>query len=164
MSISIIAAMSENHVIGRSGDLPWHLPDDFARFKRITTAHPIIMGRKTFDSIGAKPLPSRQNIVVSRNRDYRPNGIDVVASLDAALALAGEQVEVFICGGEQIYRLALPQADRLYLTIVHTVIDGDTHFPAIDMEQWRLISEQHHQADDRHALAMTFRDFERLEP
>ena len=132
MSICIIAAMSENLVIGRSGDLPWHLPDDFARFKEITTAHPIVMGRKTFDSIGAKPLPNRQNIIVSRNSDYRPSGIDVAASLDAALALAGEQGEIFICGGEQIYRLALPLANRLYLTIVHAEIEGDTYFPAIN--------------------------------
>jgi dihydrofolate reductase len=163
MIISIIAAMSENHVIGRSGDLPWHLPDDFARFKKITTGHPIIMGRKTFASIGARPLPHRLNIIVTRNSDYHCAGVAVATSLDAALALArnDSDEEVFICGGEQIYRLTIPMADRLYLTVVHTEIEGDTHFPPIEGDQWLLVNQQHHEADARHVYAMTFRDYVR---
>lgn len=126
--ISIIVAMAENRVIGQNGQLPWDLPEDLQRFKRLTMGHTLVMGRRTFESIG-KPLPGRRTIVVSRNPGYVAPGCDVVSSLDAALELAAPAEEVFICGGAEIYQQALPVAGRIYLTEVDSVIDGDTSFP-----------------------------------
>lgn len=130
MIITLIAAMAENRVIGKDGAMPWHLPDDLARFKAITLGHPVIMGRKTFASIG-RPLPGRLNIVLTRRKGYSPEGVAVARSLDEALALAGTADEVFICGGGQVYREALPLADRIHLTVVHRPYEGDTTFPEL---------------------------------
>jgi dihydrofolate reductase len=161
MLVTIIAAMSENRIIGRAGSLPWHLPADLRRFKSLTTGHTVIMGRKTFESIGCRPLPDRRCIVITRNADYRAEGVVVVLSLEDALQQVADDEEVFIIGGGEIYRHALPVADRLELTIVHTVIEGDTSFPELDLKDWRLIGEEHHEADDRHAYPYTFRRYER---
>ena len=133
MIISIIAAMAENRVIGRDGAIPWDIPDDRRRFRELTMGHPIIMGRKTFESIG-RPLPGRRNIILTRLREYRREGCCVVHSLADALAAAGGAEEVFICGGEELYRQALPLADRIYLTVVHGCCAGDAYFPPIPAE------------------------------
>ena len=130
MTVTIIAAMAENRVIGKDGAMPWHLPDDLARFKSITMGHPVIMGRKTFESLG-RPLPGRQNIVLSRREGYAPEGVTVARTLDEALELAGVAREVFICGGGEVYREALPLAGRILLTVIHCVYEGDAVFPEI---------------------------------
>lgn len=130
MIISIIAAMAENRVIGKDGRLPWHLPADLAHFRDVTMGHPLVMGRKTFEGIG-RPLPGRTTIVVSRQLDYHPAGCFVVNDLDSALTVVPDATEIFICGGGEIYRQALPFADRVYLTIVHKIAEGDTVFPEI---------------------------------
>jgi len=131
--ISIIAAIASNGVIGRNGGLPWHLPADLRRFREITAGHAVIMGRKTFESIG-RPLPDRVNIVVSRQAGYGAAGIVVAGSLQAALALATGEDEVFICGGGEIYQQALPLADRIYLTVLDQPFDGAVFFPEIPQD------------------------------
>lgn len=142
LTVSLIAALAENGVIGRDNKLPWHLPNDLKYFKAATLGKPVIMGRKTWESLG-RPLPGRTNIVVTRQRDYAPAGAKVVSSLDEALKLA-EQIalidgidECVVIGGAEIYAQALPRCDRLYLTEVHAQVDGDAHFPAFDHTQWR---------------------------
>ena len=163
MSITIIAAMSENRIIGRAGSLPWRLPADLKRFKSLTVGHTVIMGRKTFESIG-RPLPDRRCIVITRNAEYRAEGAAVVLSLEDALQQVGDDEEAFIIGGGELYRHALPFAHRLELTIVHAVIEGDTSFPELDLKDWQLIGEEHHEADDHHAYPYTFRRYERAAP
>lgn len=156
--------MSENRVIGRGGGLPWHLPDEMKHFMRLTTGHTVVMGRKTFESINCKPLPNRRNIIVTRNTDYpAAPGIETAPSVAAAIDLASQPAtEIFICGGEHVYQEALPLADRLYLTLVHAEFDGDAHFPEFDESEWTLTDQVHHDTDDKHAHAFTFRCFERL--
>jgi len=141
MELSIIVAIAENGVIGGGNKLLWHIPEDLKRFKRITSGRSLIMGRKTFESIG-KPLPNRRNIVISRNPDFRVEGIEVANSLNAALELTKTEDEVFIIGGGEIYRQALPLATKLYITRVHAYFDGDTYFPEIPMQQWQLVSSE----------------------
>ena len=159
MIISLIAAMAENRVIGRGGGLPWRLPRDVQHFKRVTTGHTVIMGRRTYDSVGA-PLPNRRNMVVTRNPDYRPPGIRAFPSLDGAL-LAADDDEVFVVGGAEIYRLAFRRAARLYLTVVHAAVDGDTFFPAFAMDDWRLDEDLRYPSDERHAYSCSFRLYTR---
>jgi dihydrofolate reductase len=163
MRITLIAAMAENRVIGRDNALPWHLPADLARFKQRTEGHVVIMGRRTFESLG-RPLPNRRSIVITRKHDYHPPGAELARSLEEALERAREsdEQEVFILGGAQIYALALPEADRMELTIVHAEIVGDTFFPECDLEAWTLIEEERHEANERHAHAFSFRIYERL--
>ncbi len=148
--------MAENRVIGRDNALPWRLPADMQRFKQLTTGHAVIMGRKTYDSLD-KPLPNRRNLVLTRDRTYRPERVEVVHSLDEALDRVAGEDEVFVAGGAEIYQLALPRADRIYLTVVHAVVDGDTFFPHLDMEAWRLEDDLHHPADDRNPHSYSFR-------
>ncbi|PTY37486.1 dihydrofolate reductase [Saccharospirillum sp. MSK14-1] len=142
MRIAMIWAMSENRVIGRDNKLPWYLPNDLKYFKQVTSGKPVIMGRKTYDSIG-RPLPNRTNIVISRDTGFRAEGCQVVHSLDEALELAGAQLavnggdEVIVMGGAQIYAEALPRADRLYVTQVHATVEGDAFFPTIDFNAWQ---------------------------
>jgi dihydrofolate reductase len=139
MIISLIAAMSENRVIGRDNSIPWHLPADLQRFKQITMGHPLIMGRKTFESIG-RPLPGRKTIVISRNSGYQAGGCIVAHSLQDALAECAGDNEVFICGGAEVYLQTLQLATRIYLTIIHREVAGDVRFPEIPedfMEVWR---------------------------
>jgi dihydrofolate reductase len=136
--ISIVVAMGRNHLIGRNGDLPWRISDDLKWFRKVTMGKPIIMGRKTYDSIG-KPLPGRRNIVITRNAGFGACGIDVASSIDAALDLArsGDQPEICIIGGAAIYRETLDLADRIYLTLVDAEPEGDAFFPALDWSAWR---------------------------
>jgi len=159
--VSLVLAMSENRVIGRDGGLPWHLPKDLQHFKKLTVDHTVIMGRKTFDEI-KHPLANRRNVVVSRNPDFQPRGATVVPSLDEALALGATEREVFVIGGGEIFRLALPRADRLYLTIVHASVEGDTYFPSFDATAWALEEEERHEADEKHAYPFTFRTYSRI--
>jgi dihydrofolate reductase len=159
--VSLVVAMAENHVIGRAGGLPWHLPKDLQHFKRLTVDHTVIMGRKTFDEI-KQPLANRRNVVVSRHPDFQPRGVTVVPSLDEALALGATEEEVFVIGGGEIFRLALPRADRLYLTLVHARVEGDTFFPAFDSATWALEEEEQHPADVKHAFAFSFRRYRRI--
>ncbi|MEW5845706.1 MAG: dihydrofolate reductase [Bacteroidota bacterium] len=141
MELSIIVAIAENGVIGGGNELLWHIPEDLKRFKRITSGRSVVMGRKTFESIG-KPLPNRRNIVITRNPEFRVEGIEVANSLNAALELTKTEDEVFIIGGGEIYRQALPLATKLYITRVHANYDGDTYFPEIPMQQWQLVSSE----------------------
>lgn len=153
--------MAENRVIGREKEVPWYLPDDLAHFKELTLGHTVIMGRKTFDSIGRRPLARRRNIVLTRDPSFRAEGVEVVGSLGRAFWLAAGDDEVFIAGGADVYRLALPLAHRIYLTVVHGTVDGDVRFPELDPSDWRLASEEHHHADERHRYAFTFRSYHR---
>ncbi|RII26405.1 MAG: dihydrofolate reductase [Geobacter sp.] len=130
MIVSLIAAMAENRVIGNKGTIPWHLPADLRHFRELTTGHPVIMGRTTFASIG-HPLPDRRNLVLSRTPGFRAEGIEVLASLTEALAACVEEDEIFICGGEEVYKAALPLTDRIYLTVIHQEYEGDRLFPPI---------------------------------
>ncbi len=136
MRISLIAAMSRNRVIGMDNQLPWHLPEDLRRFRALTSGHPVIMGRKTFASIG-KPLPHRQNIVISRQKGLEIAGAAVLSSLDEAFSCCASNEEVFVIGGAEIYCLALPKADRIYLTLVDREIEGDAFFPEWPKETFR---------------------------
>jgi dihydrofolate reductase len=158
--ISIIVAASENGVIGADGALPWRLSDDLRHFKAVTMGKPIVMGRKTWDSIG-RPLPGRQNIVITRQAGFEVAGCDVVASTDAAVAAAGNAEEIMIIGGSQVYALFLPVADRIYLTRVHAEVDGDAHFPTPEADAWALVSDEPHVADDRNDFDYSFRVYER---
>lgn len=163
MIISLIAAMSENRVIGRDGGLPWHLPADLGWFKATTLGHHMIMGRRTFES-NPGVLPGRTSIVVTRNPGYAaPEGVLVAPGLEAALAIAraAGETETFLTGGHAIYRDGLPRADRLYLTTVHAEVEGDTLFPEFDREAWTLVDAVEHAADDRHAYAFTMGTYER---
>lgn len=155
--ISAIVAMANNNVIGKSNDLPWYLPADLAYFKEKTSGGTVIMGRKTFDSILDrihKPLPGRKNIVISRNHDYKPEGVDVVDSVEDAIKLADSD-EVFILGGEQIYKLAMPLLDRIYLTEVKADIDGDAFFPNIPGD-FHEVSRESHKKDEKNQYDYDF--------
>ncbi len=158
--ISIIVAASTNNVIGVDGELPWRLPDDLRRFKQLTMGKPIVMGRRTFESIG-RALPGRQNIVITRQSGFAADGCDVVESPVAALAAAADAAEVMIIGGSQIYDLFLPKASRLYLTRVHVVIDGDARFPDVDERDWQLLASEAHKASGANEYAFDFRTYER---
>lgn len=140
-SISLVVAASRNHVIGSAGGLPWHLSDDLKRFKSLTMGKPIIMGRKTFESIG-RALPGRQNIVITTQDGYVAEGCDVVGSVAAAIAVAGDDAEKMVIGGGEIYKLFLPLADRVYLTRVNVEVEGDTLFPELDNSTWREIERE----------------------
>ena len=146
-SINIVVAASTNNVIGVAGDLPWHLSDDLKRFKALTMGKPIVMGRKTFESIG-RALPGRQNIVITTQTEFTAEGCDVVSSPEAAIAVAAEAEEVMIIGGGEIYRLFLPQADRIYLTRVKVTLEGDTIFPALDESVWLETAREEHSANE----------------
>lgn len=159
--ISLVAAMAENRVIGRDGGLPWRLPDDLRYFKSLTVDHTVIMGRKTFDEI-KRPLDNRRNVVISRDRAFRPHGVTVVPSLKEALALGATEDEVFVIGGGEIFRVALPLADRIYLTVVHAEVTGDTTFPVFEAGEWVQVREGYHPADARHEYAFTFRRYDRV--
>ena len=159
--LSLVWAMSENGVIGSNGALPWSLPDDLKHFKALTHGHPVIMGRRTWDSLWLKPLPGRLNIVVTRNPDYTADGASVVTSVDDAMALVGDEPG-FCIGGGELFALMLPMADRLELTVVHDNIEGDTYMPAIDWDHWVLVHEDLHPADGRHEYAFTFRSYDRV--
>ena len=158
--ITLIVAVADSGVIGRDNTLPWHLPEDLKRFKRLTMGKPMVMGRKTFESIG-KPLPGRQNIVVTRDANYQRDGVTVVHDLDAAVRAAGDVPEIMVIGGAELFRLSLPLAGRIHLTRVHGDIVGDVLWPALDVREWQVIEREHHDADERHAYSMTFEVWEK---
>ncbi len=161
MLVSFIVAVSENGVIGRQGGLPWHLSGDLRRFKHRTLGHHILMGRRTWESIG-RPLPGRTSIVITRDAQFRAPGCHVVTSWSEALELVQVDSEAFVIGGRQIYELALPDVERLYWTRVHAEVDGDTRFPSIDWSQWQLIEQESLAADDRNDYPCTFQVFQRV--
>ena len=159
--ICLIAALAANRVIGKNNTMPWHLPADLKRFKALTLGHPVLMGRKTYESIG-KPLPGRRNLVITRNRDYSAPGCEVVHSLDAALdACPGAEV-IFIIGGAELYRQALPRAQRLEFTEIHAEFDGDTRFPQFASDQWRETARECHGAEAGAPFAYDFVRYERI--
>lgn len=165
MIISLIAAVTQNNVIGKDNDLPWHLPDDMKYFMQTTKGHYVIMGRKNYESIPEKfrPLPNRTNIVVTRQKNLSAPNCIVVHSLEEGLTLAREagQQEVFIIGGAEIYKQGLAFAHRLYLTEIHETLEGDTFFPPLAREEWKEVSRIHHAADERHTYAFDFVIYEK---
>jgi dihydrofolate reductase len=160
MRVSLIAAMSRNRAIGIDNGLPWRLPADQRYFKAKTMGHTLIMGRKTFESIGQRPLPGRKTIVVSRRPDYAPPGVEVAYSLDEALMQA-EGDEVFVAGGEKLFREALSRADRLYLTRIERDFPGDTFFPELDESAWRLVDRERYEPTAETPFAYSFEVWER---
>jgi len=163
MTISMVVAASENNVIGKDNQLLWNLPNDMKFFKNTTWGFPVIMGRKTFDSLG-KALPGRTNIVITRQSEWKADKVQVVKTLDEAIkaaVAATDAKEIFIIGGGQIFELALPQTNRVYLTRVHTVVDGDAFFPVLPKTEWHLFSQLDFPTDEKHAYAYSFEVWER---
>lgn len=158
--VTLIAAVARNGVIGRAGAIPWRIPGDLARFKRITMGHPVIMGRRTWESLG-RPLPGRRNIVISRTPGFAPAGAEVFASLGAALAACADASEVFVIGGTEAYREALPLADRLLLTEIDADIEGDAHFPPFDRGTWREVARESHPASGECPYPYAYVTYER---
>ena len=158
--ITIVVAMAKDRVIGRDGQTPWHLPGDLARFRGLTMGKPIVMGRRTHESIG-RALDGRHNIVVSRNPGFQAPGCTVVPSLDTAFEAASGAIEIVVVGGGSIYAQTLPLATRVYLTLVHAAIDGDVRFPEIEPGQWREVSRDEHAADTRHRYAWSAIELEK---
>jgi dihydrofolate reductase len=164
--MSLVVAMTANRVIGQNNTIPWRLPEDLKFFKRITMGKPIIMGRNTYESIG-KPLPGRDNIVITRNPDYQVDGVHVVSSVQDAVELAGQltapdlEAEMMVIGGQQIFELTLPIADRIYLTELHTKIPGDVFFPDIPRDQWQEIARENRPATPENPFTYSFLILER---
>jgi dihydrofolate reductase len=168
--VSIIVAMSRNRVIGKDNKLIWHLPADLKHFKNTTMGRPVIMGRKTFESVG-KPLPGRTNIVISRNKNYNAPGCLMAGSVEEALRLlttepanvaAFDTAEVFIAGGGEIYRQAIQLAGRMYITVIDHDFEGDTFFPEFSGEEWKLTGEEYRPADEKNSYPMLFRIYDRV--
>lgn len=160
--IALIAAMARHRVIGINNSLPWHLPNDMKWFRRHTLGKPIIMGRKTFESFGGKPLPQRTNIVITRDPNYQAADCVVVNTIEAAVQAAGDVEEIMIIGGASFYAQMLPQAQRMYLTYVDAEIEGDAWFPEFAATEWREVSREHHAADDKNAYGHDFVILERI--
>ncbi|HTO54889.1 MAG TPA: dihydrofolate reductase [Myxococcota bacterium] len=158
--LSLIAAVAENGVIGAKGGLPWRLPDEMAHFKRSTLGKPVVMGRRTFESL-RRPLADRPNVVLSHAPDFAPPGVRVARDLDAALALVAGAPEVVVIGGAALYAEALPRAQRVYLTRVHAAPEGDVYFPKFELGDWRETVLLEHPADARHAYAFTICQLDR---
>lgn len=156
--ISIIAAASENNGLGKNNELVWHLPDDFKRFKQLTTGHHIIMGRKTFESF-PKPLPNRTHIIVTKNKHYKAVNCLIAHSIEEAITLAASDDNPFIIGGGEIYALAMPFADKIELTRVHTEVDADAFFPEINGDCWKLVNEVFHPKDEKHKYDFTYQTY-----
>ncbi|MCA9217071.1 MAG: dihydrofolate reductase [Planctomycetales bacterium] len=168
MRVSIIVAVADNGIIGQNEDLPWRLSSDLKRFKRTTMGHPMIMGRKTYDTIG-RPLPGRTSIIVTRNSDFSAEGCLVSNDVEAAIELARgcehrDAPEVFIIGGRQIYELTLDLADRLHWTQVCASPPGDTYFPNVDWSRWHLVSEEHFDADEKNEFETNYQIYDRTKP
>lgn len=162
MILSLLLAASENDVIGKDNQLPWHLPNDLKYFKNLTWGMPILMGRKTFDSIG-KPLPGRKSIVITRNRDWQHEDVDVVHSIEEAVQKAESYgvKEIFVIGGAEIFKTSLSKADRVYLTRIHQNFDGDTFFPEISEDEWQLTSSRYCEADEKNLYNHTYQVWNR---
>lgn len=159
--ISIIVAVAANNVIGGENKLLWHIREDLQRFKTLTSGHAVVMGRKTWESLG-RPLPNRTNIVITRNPDYKPDGALVAQSLEAAIELAKGDDEIFVIGGGEIYRQAMFIADRLYITHVECSYEGDTTFPDILAEQWRVVEESRFERGEKYEYPFRFTNYERI--
>lgn len=160
--IGLIAAMDRNRLIGAGGMLPWHLPADLKWFRRCTVGKPVIMGRRTWESIGGRALPERPNIVLTTHADFEAPGATVVAGLEAALAAAGEHEEVMVIGGAVLFDTTIHLADRLYLTVVDAEFEGDTWFPVFDTTEWQEVFREDHAADERNPHDYTFLIWERV--
>ena len=156
--VILIAAAAKNNALGKNNDLIWHLPDDFKRFKAITSGHYIIMGRKTFESF-PKPLPNRTHVVITRQKGYQPEGCIVVDSIEKALAISPKNENVFIIGGGEIYTLGLQFAQKIELTRVYNDFEADVFFPEIDLKQWKLVEEVFHLKDEKHKYDFSFQTF-----
>ena len=161
MQVALIAALARDRTIGVGGRLPWHLPDDLAHFKRTTIGRPVLMGRRTFASIG-RPLPRRDNIVVSRSPGFAPAGCRVVTSIEAGLAAAADAEILFVIGGQSLFEALLPQANRLHLTWVEADVAGDAFFPEVDLSAWKCLDEVAHPRDDRHHYAFRIASYARI--
>ncbi|WP_140936567.1 dihydrofolate reductase [Sphingobacterium lumbrici] len=161
LKLTLIVAAAENNAIGKGNKMPWHLPNDFKYFKKNTLDHSIVMGRKTFESIG-KALPERRNIVITRDLHYKAEDIDVANSLEEVLTYCRDEREIFIIGGAEIYRQTLPLAQKVLLTRVHTTVDGDAFFPELVPAAWKLVSSEAHQKDEKHAFDYSFEVYERI--
>ncbi len=161
MIISIIAAMDRNHLIGDKNQLPWHLPADFAHFKSVTMGKPIVMGRKTFESIG-KPLPGRTNIVLSRNPDIQFEGVECVGSFEEAVALVADAEELMVIGGSAIYEMLMPRVDRMYITYVDGEFKGDAWFPEFDESQWSEKEVSVRESDEKNLYGCRFVTLEKI--
>jgi dihydrofolate reductase len=162
MRLVAVVAASENDVIGRDNALPWHLPADLAYFKRVTMGRPMLMGRRTYESIG-RPLPGRRNVILSRSGFSAP-GTDTVATLDEARELLAGEPELMVIGGAEVFRITLPQMDLIHLTRVHCWIDGDVFMPELAANQWREVAREERAADERNRLAISFTQLERIRP
>ena len=158
--ITIIAAVAENNALGKDNQLLWHLPDDFKRFKDITSGHYIIMGRKTFESF-PKPLPNRTHVIITRQKDYNPEGCIVVNSLEKAIQSCPKQENIFIIGGGEIYKQSIEIADKIDITRVHDSFEADTFFIEFDIEKWQLVFEEFHSKDEKHEFDFSFQTFVR---
>jgi dihydrofolate reductase len=158
MLISLVVAAAQNNAIGLHNRLLWHLPNDLKFFKNITWAMPVVMGRKTFEALAGKPLPGRLNMVITRQKDFRAEGVIVVSSMEEAISIANQQdyKELFVIGGGEIYQQSMLLADKIYLTRVDAVLEGDTFFPAIEKDKWKMVSEQSFSADEKHQYAYHF--------
>jgi len=156
--IVMIAAAAENNALGKDNAMLWHLPDDFKRFKALTTGHHIIMGRKTFESF-PKPLPNRTHVIITKQKDYQPEGCIVVNSIEAAIAACPGDEDAFVIGGGQIYELALPLTDKIELTRVHGTFEADAYFPVFTTEEWELTDEEFHDTDEKHKYSFTYQTF-----
>ena len=158
MLISLVVAAAQNNAIGLHNRLLWHLPNDLKFFKNITWAMPVVMGRKTFEALSGKPLPGRLNMVITRQKDFSAEGIIVVSSMEEAISIAEKQdyKELFVIGGGEIYKQAISIADKIYLTRVDAVLEGDTYFPVIETDTWTMVSEQSYLADAKHQYAYHF--------
>lgn len=154
----MIAAAAENNALGKDNVMLWHLPDDFKRFKQLTTGHYIIMGRKTFESF-PKPLPNRTHVVITRQLDYNPEGCIVVNSIEKAIEISPKDEDIFIIGGGEIYNLALPFSDKIELTRVHDTFEADAFFPEFDLKDWKLTFEEYHSKDEKHKTDFSFQTY-----
>lgn len=160
MILSIVVAKSKNNVIGKGNQLPWHLPADLKHFKSVTMGKPIVMGRKTFESIG-RPLPGRRNVVISRDKNYSALGCDVFHSIDAALAELKNEKEVMIIGGANLYQQLLPLVTRIYLTEIDLEIEGDAFFPELDLSRWHALSRENYTKDEKNSCSFSFQLWEK---
>ena len=156
--ITLIAAAAENNALGKNNDLIWHLPDDFKRFKAITSGHYIIMGRKTFESF-PKPLPNRTHVIITRQKNYNPENCIVVNSLEKAIEICPKDEDVFVIGGGEIYQQSIAIADKIELTRVHSTFEADTFFPEIDNTIWELVQEEFHPKDEKHLFDFSFQTY-----
>lgn len=160
--IALVVAVSRNGVIGRDGGLPWHISSDLKRFKAITMGKPVIMGRKTWESLPKRPLVGRQNIVITRQKDYQAEGAIIVADVIAAIAVAGNVEEIAVIGGGEIYRTTFPMADRIYLTEVDLDVEGDTHFPKLAPSEWREVARETHPDGLNDSASFVLRTLDRV--